>query len=164
MQKINAGWMTDGLDESTDMQCTSAVFPCEGRPTPNSLQTSSLVLPNNSLGPNTIPTSIPATPSSSAPQLGSNELEKLYTGKKTAISQAKKEVLAWLYSHLTGMGIDDCPSLTRGHLKELIFALVSFSRSSQLLLIFNLNSELWITSKPTGSGSQWQNRPRPAML
>jgi hypothetical protein len=138
---MDAGWANKDSGESTHAQHTSATPPPQGRQALNSSQISSSVPMDDirELESNAIEKSVTnalASSSASPNQPESEKLEKLYTGGKTAITRAKGDVLAQLHSYLTGATFEDSSRLTRDHLKEIIFAMVSFQINSRLIVIF----------------------------
>jgi hypothetical protein len=142
MQKESAAWTSDG---SADVQCTGMASLTEGGLELDATLATSNLVPNllldngRKVESNTIVTTSPESPSASpASQLATTELEELYVGGKTAINRAKKDLLARLYSYLTGATFDDCSRLTRDHLKELIFTLVGISQNPHLFSNINL--------------------------
>lgn len=83
---------------------------------------------------NSVTNTLAPSPVPSADQLESQELEELYTGGKTAITRAKKNVLARLHSYLTGATFEDS-----SRLNEIIFAMVGFSNRFSSYSNFNFD-------------------------
>jgi hypothetical protein len=147
IQRTDAGWTANDSRESAHVQHASATPLSEGRQASNSshISSSAPILDNiGELESNAIKNSatnaLAPSSVSSAAQLESKELEELYTGGKTAISRAKRDVLVRLHSYLTGAASEDSSRLTRDHLKEIIFAMVGLSSlfPSNSDIIFNI--------------------------
>jgi len=132
---MDAGWTVNDLGESAPVQNPTATPLTKGRQASNSFQISSSVpivlvdnsreLESNAIN-NSVTNALAFSSVSSENRLKSKELKELYTGAKTAITWAKKDVLAQLHSYLTGATFEDSFWLTRDHLKEIIFAMVGF--------------------------------------